>query len=141
MAKLFSFALLNSYIFYGILILVGDNMNEAYEKYLPIGSVVMLKNGKKRVMITGYATIDFNKKDKVYDYSGCLYPEGVITTNQNLVFNHNDIEKIYCLGYSDDEQKEFGKKLKEFMTEENMKKALEKAQTMNLESLNEIQNN
>lgn len=103
-----------------------------YEKYLPIGSVVMLKNGKKRVMITGYATIDFEKKDKVYDYSGCLYPEGVLATNQNLLFDHDGIEQVYCFGYSDEEQKAFNAKLKEILTEENIKKALEKAQSMNL---------
>ena len=29
-------------------------MNEKFEKYLPIGSVVLMKEAKKRIMITGY---------------------------------------------------------------------------------------
>lgn len=81
------------------------------EKYLPIGSVVMLKGGTKRVMITGFCTVPNEDKEKVYDYSGCLYPEGVISTEQVLLFNHSDIEKIYYLGYIDDEEKKFKERL------------------------------
>ena len=109
---------------------------EETKKYLPIGSVVMLKNGKKRLMVTGYAQIDMQKMDKVFDYCGCLFPEGVISTQNTMLFNHNDIAKIYCLGFSDEEQKEFNKKLLENMTEENIKTMLSKAkQENNVESL------
>lgn len=101
-------------------------MKEQYPKYLPLGSVVLIKGAKKRVMITGYATIDVDKKDKVYDYCACLYPDGVITTEQTILFNHDDIEKIYCLGFSDAEQKEFANKLKTTLTEEYLKEMLEK---------------
>lgn len=102
-------------------------MQNSLEKYLPIGSVVILKNGKKRIMITGYATIDLEKKDKVYDYMGCMFPEGVISTNQNLLFNHEDIQQVFCIGFSDEEQKDFSKKLKDTLTEENIKIMLERA--------------
>ena len=95
------------------------------EKYLPIGSVVILKKGKKRLMITGYAQIDMETKDKVFDYCGCLYPQGVISTDNALLFNHEDIEKIFAIGYSDDEQKEFVNNIKQILTEENIKKMLE----------------
>ncbi len=96
------------------------------EKYLPIGSVVMLKNGKKRLMVTGYAQIDMQKRDKVYDYSGCMFPEGVISTDKTLLFNHSDIEKIYCIGFKDEEQLQYNKKLQEVLTPENIKVMLEK---------------
>ena len=101
-------------------------MNNKIEKYLPIGSVIILKDAKKRIMITGYASVDMSKKDKVYDYIGCMYPEGVISTEQSLLFNHSDIDQIYCLGYSDAEQKEFVKKLKEILTDENINSMLNK---------------
>ena len=100
-------------------------MDELSEKFLPIGTVVILKGGKKRMMITGYAQVDVEKKDKVYDYIGCMYPEGVISTNQNLLFNHDEIENIYFLGYSDDDQKKYSSKLKELLTEENIKRMLD----------------
>lgn len=82
-----------------------------YEKYLPIGTVVMLKGGKKRAMITGFCSISGEDKSKVYDYSGCLYPEGFISSNQTLLFDHDKIDKIYHLGLVDDEEKQFKQKL------------------------------
>ena len=82
-----------------------------YEKYLPIGTVVMLKGGKKTVMITGFCSISDNDKTKVFDYSGCLYPEGFLSSNQTLLFNHDQIDKVFYLGLSDDEEKEFKQKL------------------------------
>lgn len=80
------------------------------EKYLPIGTVVMLKGGKKRIMITGFACKTANS-DKIYDYCGCLYPEGFIASNQNLLFNHDQIESISFIGLIDEEEKKFKQKL------------------------------
>lgn len=90
-----------------------------YEKYLPIGTVVMLKGGKKRAMITGFCSISGEDKSKVFDYSGCLYPEGFISSNQTLLFNHNQIDKIYYLGLADEEEKQFKQKLNEMMQKMN----------------------
>ena len=86
--------------------------NKIPEKYLPIGTVVMLNGGKKRAMITGFCCIDEKNQSKLYDYSGCLYPEGVIASDKNLLFNHDQIKEIYALGFSDDEDKKFKEKLK-----------------------------
>lgn len=82
-------------------------MNENTERFLPIGSVVILKGGTKRVMVTGYLVKSDSSGDKIWDYVGCLYPEGMISQNKNLLFNHADIDKVFALGYSDDEQKKF----------------------------------
>ena len=81
------------------------------EKYLPIGSVVLLKEAKKRVMVTGFVAQSNETGDKVFDYMGCLYPEGIISSEQNLLFNHDQIDKIFYLGYSDEEEKDFKIKL------------------------------
>lgn len=88
-----------------------------YEKYLPIGTVVLLKEGKKRVMITGFCTIPKEDSSKIFDYNGCLYPEGILSSEQSLLFNHDQIVKIFHLGLSDDEEKEFKKKLNAFIQE------------------------
>lgn len=82
-----------------------------YDKYLPIGSVIMLKGGKKRIMIVGFCSISRENKNKIYDYSGCLYPEGLISTDQVLLFDHSQIDKIYHIGLVDDEEKKFKIKL------------------------------
>lgn len=83
------------------------------EKYLPIGTVVMLKGGTKRVMITGFCAIQESDKEKIWDYSACLYPEGLLSSDQNCLFNHDQIEKIYYLGLIDEEEEKFKKNLKE----------------------------
>lgn len=80
-------------------------------KLLPIGTVVMLINGTKEVMITGFYTVSEKDQNNVFDYCGCMFPEGVISSNQNLLFNHKQISKIIYMGYDNDVQKEFKKKL------------------------------
>lgn len=86
-------------------------MNNNLGKFLPIGTVVLLKGAKKRLMITGFCSFDGEVKDKVYDYTGCLYPEGVITNKEIALFNHNQIEKIFHIGLQDNEEKQFKQKL------------------------------
>lgn len=94
-------------------------MNGNNEKYLPIGSVVLLKKAKKRLMITGFAVRSDNAPDKVFDYVGCLFPEGMLSADKNLLFNHEDINVVYALGYSDDEQKRYMNFLKNSMLSKN----------------------
>lgn len=52
---------------------------ERFEGTLPIGSVVLLKNGTKRVMILGYLRYRAGDQTRIYDYCGCTYPEGFIS--------------------------------------------------------------
>lgn len=81
------------------------------EKYLPIGTVVLLKGGKKRAMITGFCSVAQENQEKIYDYSGCVYPEGYLSSNQVCLFDHDQIDKIFFLGFEDDEEKVFKDKL------------------------------
>ena len=89
--------------------------NKKYEKYLPIGSVVLLKEGLKKLMITGYCITKKNDKTKIYDYIACLYPEGIIDTEKNILFDHENIERIYAIGYIDDDQKQYNTKIIEYI--------------------------
>lgn len=88
-------------------------------KLLPIGSVVLLNNGSKKIMITGFYSIAANDPNKIFDYCGCLFPEGVISSEQNLLFDHNQIMKVCYMGYKNDEEKEFKTKLGEIVNKEN----------------------
>ncbi len=79
-------------------------------KYLPIGSVVLLNGGKRKVMVIGYRSLsDGENANELteWDYCGCIFPEGVLSSEINLLFNHSQIEKIYCIGYFDEEAKKF----------------------------------
>lgn len=86
-------------------------MNEIEEKYLPIGTVVLLKSAEKRIMITGFASMSPETGDNIFDYSGCVYPEGFLNYNEVCVFNHNQIERVFYKGYVDQEEVEFKKAL------------------------------
>lgn len=95
---------------------MNNNVNIG-SKYLPIGTVCLLKNAKKRVMITGFVVKSIVSNNLVtYDYAGCLYPEGIIQSDKNLLFNHDDIVQVYFMGYSDAEDKLFKTKLNELVS-------------------------
>lgn len=89
------------------------------EKYLPLGTVVLLKGASKRLMITGFCSMDSNNTNVMYDYVGCLYPEGVIKSDQNALFNHEQIEKVFHMGLSDEEEKQFKSKLVQLVSSSN----------------------
>lgn len=76
------------------------------KELLPIGSVVLLKGGKKRVMIYGIKQTD-NATGIEYDYISVLYPEGNMGEAGQYLFNHEDIEMVYFKGYEEEERTEF----------------------------------
>ena len=86
--------------------------NNNYEKFLPIGSVVLLKGGTKKAMVTGFCSVASEEKTKIYDYTGCIYPEGYLDFDQVCLFDHDQIEKVYHLGYIDEDEKSFKEELK-----------------------------
>ena len=76
--------------------------------FLPIGTVVLLKNASKRLMITGFFPV---ADEKTYDYCGCLYPEGFLSMEDVFLFNDDEVEKVCFLGLFDDETEEYEKVL------------------------------
>lgn len=76
------------------------------KKYLPIGSVVLLKDSTKRVMIVGLRQRQAGT-DKVWDYSGCLFPEGIIDPDRLYLFDTEQIQRLYFVGLQDGESLEF----------------------------------
>ena len=73
------------------------------KKLLPNGSVVLLKGSDHRVMIYGRAQKE-KETGKYYDYAGCFYPEGVQDTGKVLLFNEDDIQLTFFLGFQDYEE-------------------------------------
>lgn len=95
------------------------------EKFLPIGSIVRLKGATKKIMIIGYLSVDNEKKEVVYDYSGCMYPEGILGSDQTLLFYHDQIEEVIFQGFQDEEQTEFSNKLLEIYQDLNQKQVID----------------
>lgn len=89
-----------------------------FEGLLPIGSVVLLKDSTRKVMIIGVGQY-LVKEDGVrslYDYAGCVYPEGYLSADKNFLFNDEQIERVYSMGYMDEESFAFQERAAQVIT-------------------------
>lgn len=89
------------------------------EKYLPIGTVVLLKGATKKVMINGFCATTEAKPGKIFDYRGCPFPEGVLESNGVALFDHDQIEEICHIGYKNNESIELSDKLEIIINSKN----------------------
>ena len=78
------------------------------KEYLPIGSVVLLKGGTKKIMIYGRKQMAA-ESGKMYDYVACFYPEGNVSDEFTFLFDHSQIAQVIFKGYVDDEDEKFVK--------------------------------
>ena len=76
------------------------------EGLLPIGSVVLLEKSSKRMMIIGYLQQQVDTQ-QVWDYVGLPYPEGYMGSERTYLFNHDQITRLFAIGYQDEEQFSF----------------------------------
>ncbi len=88
-----------------------------FERTLPIGTIVSLYGAEKRLMILGYLKYLKGDNVRVYDYCGCTYPEGYLDSETTAVFDHDDIEHIYALGFQDEVQFDFRDRLEQILEE------------------------
>ena len=73
------------------------------KEFYPLGSVVRLKNGTKRIMICG--RLQMRESDqKIFDYCACYYPEGILDPEKLFLFQHEDIEEVCFTGFQDQEE-------------------------------------
>ena len=66
---------------------------------LPIGSVILLKGATKELMINGYLPVD-KETGEVYDYTACVFPEGLLLMDNIALVKADAIEKVLFKGYS-----------------------------------------
>ena len=88
-----------------------ERRNVDIHELLPIGSIVIMKEGEQKLMIVGVMLTDEEDDSKEYDYMGIIYPEGYMGPRFQYLFYHEDIDQILFRGYEDDERKEFVEKL------------------------------
>lgn len=80
---------------------------------LPIGSIVLLKDGSKKLMVFGVKQTDENT-GREYDYAGVIYPEGNLGNNTWFLFDHENIAEVCFLGYEDQERTDFIERLSDY---------------------------
>lgn len=88
---------------------------------LPLGSVVLLNGGTKKVMVIGYCMKTPEKPNQIFDYCGCVFPEGVLRSDITCVFNHEQIKEVCFSGYKNEESNSFLKKVIILTSEEDKK--------------------
>lgn len=87
----------------------------SYEKVLPIGSVVLLKEAQKRLMIIGYQRTASKDDGHIYDYCACPYPEGFISQAETFLFDHTQIDRVIAIGFQNEEEVSFQSQLKDII--------------------------
>lgn len=69
--------------------------------FLPLGSVVYLKEGNKKLLIIARGLVAKNGDGHIFfDYGGVPYPEGLVD-DQMAYFQHDAISKIVFEGFRD----------------------------------------
>ena len=72
-----------------------------YKDLLPIGSVVGLEDTDPYILICG-RIVCAEGDERIYDYTGCLYPEGIGREDELVFFDREAIDRVYFIGYQDE---------------------------------------
>ncbi|MDD6729098.1 MAG: DUF4176 domain-containing protein [Eubacteriales bacterium] len=89
------------------------------KELLPVGSVVLLKNGEKKLMVVGVKQTD-TESNTEYDYLSVLYPEGYINPETMFFFNHDAIDEVFFRGMEDEERSDFIERLDNYYSSQNV---------------------
>lgn len=95
-------------------------MNEkTIKEILPLGTIVTLIGGTKKIMICGRIQEE-KKSGKLYDYSACYYPEGILEATELFLFQHEDVDKIYFVGMQEADEFAFRLFMEDKLKEMNL---------------------
>ena len=87
---------------------------------LPIGSVVLLKDATKKLVIIGELQVNA-EQNKMYEYLAVPYPEGYLVADNNYLFNQGDINDIIFRGYTNPERDIFNEALNTLYSKKEVK--------------------
>ena len=81
---------------------------------LPLGSIVILKNGVQKLLIIARAiNVKNNNKQYFFDYGAVAYPDGLIG-DQMAYFNADSVNKVVFEGYSDEADESMKDMIRQF---------------------------
>ncbi len=83
-------------------------ITEGMQKYMPIGSVVGLEDSEDLKMIIGF---NFSTNNQTRDYVGCPYPFGIQDDKSYSLFDHEQIKRVYHIGYINNLERGFKENL------------------------------
>lgn len=79
---------------------------------LPIGSVVLLKESTRRLLIVGQC-VSRDENSRIFDYTAVLFPDGFSKPDKMYMFDREQIDKVYYVGYMDEKSKDFLPKMED----------------------------
>lgn len=71
-------------------------------KWLSNGSVISIKDARRRLMIVG--RLQRGGDGTLFHYAGVLWPEGLISPNELYLFNQEDISILWFMGFQEAEE-------------------------------------
>ncbi|AYV69408.1 MULTISPECIES: DUF4176 domain-containing protein [Niallia] len=80
---------------------------------LPIGTIVLLDIFSQPLMIYGRMQQQA-EKNKIWQYVACPYPQGHISDETNVFFNHEQIKQVIFKGLESEGEKLMREKLNSF---------------------------
>ncbi|PAD23116.1 DUF4176 domain-containing protein [Terribacillus saccharophilus] len=91
---------------------------------LPIGSVVYLNEGSSKLMILNRGPIiELDGEQKMFDYSACIYPQGLVADSV-LYFNEENIDEVIFEGFKDSDEYRFHSLYKQWLEENEIQKGV-----------------
>jgi hypothetical protein len=86
---------------------------------LPIGSIVVTKEGTIPLMIVSRAALFQNNNGQVgyFDYSAVPYPSGITDGEEFAFFNREDVETIIYVGYINSDEQLFSENYDKLVSE------------------------
>jgi hypothetical protein len=91
---------------------------------LPIGSIVYLNEGTSKLMILNRGPIiELDGEQKMFDYSACVYPQGLVA-DSFLFFNEENIDEVIFEGFKDSDEDRFHSLYKQWLEENEIQKGV-----------------
>lgn len=84
---------------------------------LPIGSIVYLKEGTRKIMVLNRgAILNQEGENIIFDYSGCIYPVG-LEAEHVFYFNEEDVDRVIFEGFKDEEESRYQELYRQWLAE------------------------
>jgi hypothetical protein len=91
---------------------------------LPNGSIAYLNEGTSKLMILNRGPIiELDGEQKMFDYSTCAYPQGLVD-NSIFYFNEENIDEVNFEGFKDSDEDRFHSLYKQWLKENEVQKGI-----------------
>lgn len=94
------------------------------EEILPLGTIVTLNDSEQPLMIVARMPLTNNLEDETvyYDYGAVLIPQGLVSSDEVLMFNSGQISKVGFRGFIDAVEQDFEKTIPEMKKNTDFKR-------------------